>query len=569
MKKSTKAISLLLSALCAFSGLAACGGSGNNVEVDENTITIKCRRAGFGTDWLYELKSQFETAYKAEGYKVNILTPDNSIKDDTLVKELALGYNETKVDLYISSGVTPDKVGAAGDYGILVEDLSDLVYNQPAIAYSGADESDKVIDKISSDVIPYMTDINGIKYAYCWAQTSGGLVVNTRKLEKYGLTIPKTTNEMFDCFDKIYRGHNSIGNSISSGTYPITYIPGGNGYGVVFLHTLMAQYDIDFFNEYWSFQTAEGTVLSDEECQAMFKDQDILEMLQVAYRTFDMKIAAPGSLSQTVDQAQAKIMGDMDGAVFMFNGDWMLNEVKLNYGDVLHDIDFCNFPVISALGTKLFGTGTAYNLSEEKCDELLSYMVGLVDENKDIADIIADVKANKGIEVSEADAKEVARARGVTYSRGVEHVAYVTKGTPKKDIAALFLRMMSSDDFGGTFSRTANGTSPYSAQVNTTSPYKFVKNASKVPANKYFSLVSLFNGAKGYRRQLNINSIFTTQNHIPDYISSKSTATIYNEDCSLNGNSLNVYTTAAQNFVNEEYANVVKNWQQYKNSAGL
>jgi hypothetical protein len=301
----------------------------------------------------------------------------------------------------------------------------------------------------------------------------------------------------------------------------------------------------------------------------MFKGQTILEMLKVAYRTFDMNIAAPGSLQQTVDQAQAKIMGDVDDAVFMFNGDWMLNEVKLNYDDVLDDIDFCNFPVISALGTKLFGAGTAYNLSEEKCDELLSYMVGLVDGNKEISDIIADVKANKGIDVAEADAKEVARARGVTYSRGIEHVAYITKGTPKKDIAGLFLRMMSSNDFGGTFSRVANGTSPYCAQVNTTSPYKFVRNASKIPANKYFSLVSLFNGAKGYRRQLNLNSIFTTQNHIPDYISSKSTASIYNNDCSLNGSGLSVYTTAAENFINEEYANVLKNWQQYKNSAGL
>lgn len=575
MKKSTKAITLLLSALCAFSGLTACGGGSgnNNVVVDEKTITIKCRRAGFGTDWLYSLKNQFEAAYATEGYKVNILTPDNSIKDNTLIQELALGYDTTKVDLYISSGATPDKVGALGDYGILVEDLGDIVYNQPAIAYDGTEEATTIVNKISSDIIPYMTDSNGIKYAYCWAQTFGGLVVNTRKLADYNLEIPKTTNEMFDCFDKIYRGHNGLGSSLETSTYPITYIPGGNGYGVVFLHTLMAQYDIDFFNQYWSFQTTDenGVVsnLSDEVAQNLFKNEDLLEMLKVAYRTFDMNIAAPGSLSQTVDQAQAKIMGDVDGAVFMFNGDWMLNEVKLNYGDVLHDIDFCNFPVISALGTKLFGAGTSYNLDEAKCDELLSYIVGLVDENKEISDIITDVQANKGITLAEADVKEVARARGVAYSRGVEHVAYITKGTPKKEIASLFLRMMSSDDFGATFSEVANGTSPYCAQVNTTSPYVFVRNASKVPANKYFSLISVVNGAKGYRKQLNINSIFTTQGHIPDYISSTSTASIYNENCTLNGSNLSVYATAAQNFLNSEYANVVKNWQQYKNSAGL
>ena len=113
MKKSTKAMSLLLGTLFAFGGLTACGGSGggNTEPADEKTITIKCRRAGFGTDWLYELETKFEAAYAAEGYKVKILTPDNSIKDDTVVKEMALGYDQINVDLYITSGITPYTVG--------------------------------------------------------------------------------------------------------------------------------------------------------------------------------------------------------------------------------------------------------------------------------------------------------------------------------------------------------------------------------------------------------------------------------------------------------------------------
>ena len=229
MKKTTKAISLLLSALCVCTGLTACnlggagGGAGGGVVKDDaKTINIKCRKAGFGTDWLYELKGKFEEAYTAEGYKVNILTPDNSIKDDVLIKELALGYNATKVDLYISSGATPDKVGQNGDYGVLVEDLSELVYNQTAISYSGAEESKKVSEKLSADVLPYMTDSYGKVYAYNWAQTSGGLVVNTRKLASYGLSVPKTTNEMFQCFEEIYCGNSKMPGSMETSTYPIT-----------------------------------------------------------------------------------------------------------------------------------------------------------------------------------------------------------------------------------------------------------------------------------------------------------------------------------------------------------
>ena len=584
MKKTTKAISLLLSALCACTGLTACnigggGGAGGGAVVDDaKTINIKCREAGFGSDWLTELKLKFEETYQAEGYRVNILTPDNSIKDDVLIKELALGYNKTKVDLYISSGATPDKVGEKGDYGVLVEELSDMVYNKTAIAYNGTEESKTVREKISADVISYMTDSYGKVYAYNWAQSSGGLVVNTRKLAKYGLEIPKTTNEMFACFEAIYCGNDKMGGSMETSTYPITYVPGntgGSGYALCFTDTLVAQYDGDFFNKYWSYQKADengGMVnLADEECFALYNNPALSEMLKVAYKTFDKNISAPGSTAQRVDQAQAKIMGDVDDAVFMFNGDWMLNEVKANYPDELHDIDFCNYPVISAVGTKLFGAGTSYNMNDADCDALLSYIIGLVDANKSIEEIIADVAANKGVTLTEADAKEVARARGISYSRGVEHMAYVTKGTTKKDIVSLFLRMMSSDDFGKTFNNMANGTSPYCAQENTTSQYVFVRNASKIPTNKYFSLISLFTGAQGYRKQLNRNSTFISDNgNLPGYIAEKSAVSIYTKDGKkVAGADDSVYATAAQTFLTNELTELKKNWNNYKEHAGL
>ena len=569
MKKSTKAMSLALSAMLAVGGLAGCFGKNNKVQVDEKTIIVKCRRAGFGTDWLYELKGRFETVYADLGYKVHIMTPDNSIKDGTLVQELYYGYANTNVDLYISSGATPDQVSELGDYGLLVEEMDELVYNQKAIAYDGTEEDKLISEKIAPEILPYMTSTNGKVYAYNWAQTSGGLAINTKKLARYNIAIPKTTNELLDAFDKIYCGYNGIGNSIQSGTYPITYVSGSSGYGLVFLYAMMAQYEDGFFDKFWSFQ-ANGENLADADCINIYNDPAMKEMLTVAYQAFDQNIAAPGTLSNTVDQAQAKIMGDMgDDAIFMFNGDWMLNEVKLNYPDELHDIDFVNFPVVSALGTKLFGAGTTYNLDAAKCDELLSYIIGLVDANKSVEEIIADVQENKGITLAEADAAEVARARGVTYARGPEHVAYITKGSTKKDIAALFLRMMSSDDFGETFLRTANGSTPYYAAENTSSPYKFVQNASKITANRYFSLVSNFGGVRGYRKQLNLTGFFTTVSHVPSEISTKSKASIYTEAGGKNGNTVQVYRDAAATMINGEVNNLNTNWSKYKEAAGL
>ena len=129
--------------------------------------------------------------------------------------------------------------------------------------------------------------------------------------------------------------------------------------------------------------------------------------------------------------------------------------------------------------------------------------------------------------------------------------------------------MMSSDDYGETFIRTANGTSPYCALENEQSEYAFVRNASKIPANKYFSLVSLSTGARGYRKQLNLAQMFTTQSHVPDYISANSTASIYSEDCTHNGSTTAVYTEAAEKFMKAEKENILKNWNRYKEMAGL
>ncbi|MBR3864150.1 MAG: hypothetical protein IKJ19_03405 [Clostridia bacterium] len=580
MRKFVKMMALMLSVLLvSVFGLTACGGTGTNPnkpgpmkpsEVDENTITIKVVKAGFGVDWVYELKDKFEAAFAEEGYKLNIMTPAREINGDNVIRELYDGYNETKVDLYITGDVIVDKVGEKGEYGVLVEELSDLVYDEKPISYDGTEEELTISEKLSPDVVPFITDSTGKVTGFNWVQSSAGLVVNTRKLAQYGITqLPRTTDEMFAAFEAIYLGANGVGNSIVSKTYPITYVPGtANGYAKCFLNTLMAQYSREFYDQFWSFEDAQGNNLSDADAQNLFKHEAVKEMLNVAYRTFDKYIAAPGSTNQRLDQAQAKMMGNNNGAVFMFNGDWFLNEVKLNYPTVLGDIDFINFPVVSALGKKLFGAGTSYNLSDAKADELLSYIIGLVDENKSIEEIISAVQTNKDITLAQADAQEVARARGVSYSRGVEHIAYITKGTPKKEIAAKLLRMMASDDFGKTFTRLANGATPYYAEVITDSEYAFVNNSSKIPANNYFSLISA--RANGYRFQLlGTNAEFTSiaQGHIPNHVVTTLNAGVYKNGEKIG--SIDEYFTAATTLLNNEYQNVVNNWQAFKNKAGL
>ena len=562
-KALTTAISLVL-AMGSSGFLSAC----NQEKTINNatTVNIKVIEQGFGTDWLYELESKFETAFASEGYEVNILEPSPDYSGTTIINELYNGYEDSGIDLYITS-VQPENVGINGTYKkVLVEDIRETVFNQPAISYDGTEEDIKISEKISSDIVPYMCDSTGAMYAFNWAQSAAGMAVNTKKLAKYGITeLPKTTNEMFDVFEKIYLGANGQKDSETTKIFPITYFSGANGYQVCMLMTWLAQYDPDFYQRFWTMEDGNGAMKNNG--YEVFNNEAITQMLTLAHRTFDQNISAYGSTTQNLDQAQAKIMQENTGAVFYAVGDWMLNEVKLNYRNNLHDIEFMNFPMNSALGTKLFGAGTSYNLSNEQCEAVLSYIVGLTDENKTEAEIVAGVQTKFGVQISETDAERVAKARGLYYSRGIEQTAYIAKDAVGKTVAEKFLRMMASEDFATTFSAYANANTPYTKTENTTSEYKFVKQASSIAVNNYVNVIS--HHAQGFRKSLDLTSIFLTVSHIPQAISTNDDLLSIYADGKKSGNGLDVYLTAAKAMQKKEYDNAKNNWTNWLNAAGI
>ena len=70
-------------------------------------------------------------------------------------------------------------------------------------------------------------------------------------------------------------------------------------------------------------------------------------------------------------------------------------------------------------------------------------------------------------------------ARSVYYEKA-SHTAYITKDSPNADIAKLFLRMMSSDDFGALFNETSNASNPYTDANEIASDYAFINGVSAV-----------------------------------------------------------------------------------------
>ena len=485
--------------------LAACAGCTvqENIVDDEKTINVRLYKAGFGDTFIYELKQKFESVYADEGYKLNVLTPTYGSAGTAMVQEMSRGYENTKIDLYITGAIMPNQVGKNNEYGEdeLCEDLEELVFNQTAIGYDGVETTEKISERLNSDLVPFLRSDDGTMYGFTWAQTTAGMVVNTKKLAAYGVTeLPRTTNEMFEIFDKIRYGVDGlIEGSDKTKTYPLTYsLTTGNGGASSYQNcawlSWFSQYDIDAYNEFLRMQTYENGQWTDmQDGYKVYENEDLKEVLETTYHLMDMKYAAMGSSTQSLDQAQGLIMKDnnnQNNAIFMLNGDWFLNEVKANYSKNLGNIEFMNVPVISALGVKLFGTSTKYGLSDAECDEVLSFICKLVDEGKSLTEIISSVKTEFNFDLDEADAQAVATARGVTFARGIEHLAFITKDCTKKDICALVLRMMASDDFAETFLAHANASSPYAKSVQTQSPYKFVNQAKNIAMNPHFRAIN-------------------------------------------------------------------------------
>ena len=557
--------SIILAMILALgtTSLAACGGVGggrDSIVTDGKTVNVKVFKRGYGADWVYELKKNFEKAYADEGYKLNILTPSPDIQGDVVYTEMAMGVENSGIDLYITQG-SADMMGERGTYGVLAEDIRETVFNQKAIGYDGVEEDLTVGEKLNGDLEKWLCDSTGVMYGFAWAGSVDGLVVNTRKLAKYGLALPVTTNQFFDCVDKIYTGYNGIENSEKSGTYPITTSASGNYVNDGFA-AWQRQYDMEEYEKFWSMQeTVDGQKVDmTQNGYEVFKSDAIQSGLEKVYRYLDIYTSNYGSTTQSLDQAQASIMKDKNGAVFMLNGDWFLNEVKLNYSNALNDITFIKTPINSDLGIRLFGENSSYGLTAVKADELLAKISVLSDENKEIAEIVQIVYEDMGITVSEEDALEVAEARNSFICVGLDHKAFITKNSPTKDVAELVLRMMASDDFAATFSKYANVNSPYATAENTTSQYEFVRAASKIALNKYAKIFVDAN-CLGLRRKLSLTQMLpqSGMNLVSDIRSAS--ATMYDgAGHRLTGVTDSVYVTPANTLMMNNYNYAKDNW---------
>ena len=482
MKKFlTKIVAAVLVVCSVFT---ATGCAKQNVVQDGKTVNVKVFKAGYGTTWLYRLKEKFEEVYKEQGYKINILEPDNSLKATAALSEMRAG-KKSGVDLYFVQSVTVEQALDA-EYGACAEDLTD-VYDSPAISFDGSEESVKISSKLSSSYDGAVKD--GDKYySYLWASSPCGLVVNTRVLKKYGLSVPKTTNELFACYDAIYRGNGKTEGSEKTNVYPFSWA-GNNAYGYALfpLYAYLGQIlGREKYNKFISLQSGETPTEQDvQEGYKYFYNTDggysdnVYLAAETLMKQYNNNTSCYGSVGAEHGEAHYNLL--MGNCAFIADGEFFFAEARVNYAKYVGDVAFINSPVNSAVGTILKLDGSGENA--ELCDKILSYVIGLSDEGKEVSEIISSVLSEFGVTLTEEQVKRVEEARAVFYERA-DHNAYIVKDSPVADIAKLFLRMAASDDFGKLFKETAYGYSPYASSSAEKSEYDFVNQVYAVAERK-------------------------------------------------------------------------------------
>lgn len=480
MKKFKRLLPLIIPVLCL--GTSGCF---NRVTIEENAINVKLLLGGYGSEWLEKAIQKFEDIYKDQGYKIKLQTPNRMVDGSSVYNELLSGYNKKKIDLYFTGSLKPTRVIDNGE--MLVEAIDDSVYEQKAIKFDGTEEEHTVREKLDPSFGPEWYQYESKSYGFFYMKSIGALVVNKEKLASFGFDLPVTSNQLIQQIQAIHR-QNKLG---ATKIQPLVTVK-NTGYATVMMNSWFTQYSgLDAWNNFWSMNNPDGTYNTATGYE-VYNDPGLEKAGELVFTVYDYNNFVTGSKNYDIPSAHTSLMQTNTGGVFLFDGDWALNETASDFpkDSDLAKLAFINVPIISALGTKLWGDIIT---DADKCDEVLAKVATLSDEGQEVSAIKAAINSQFSFDLSEESILEVCKARGVYNNRGVETGnAYITKGISDvhKDIASKFLRMLASDDFSKLYFNTSRCFSPYSTVIDeATDLLPFSQGHAKIATHKYASVI--------------------------------------------------------------------------------
>lgn len=428
----------IIAMMCAIALVLSCVGCGKEkgkVDDSDKTIEIFVYNAGYGVDWLYEVKEAF--IKKNPEYDIVIKEQASADVIDTIIRS---GPEANTYDLMFCSGEWNSYIdkGAAilKGYDYILEPLDDVYVSE----VEGEDITfgEKMFDSYK-DYFTFETynsesgEVEEHYFVMPWAAGWTGLYYNKTMFASCGLTgEPRTTEELIEYCEAI-KAKDKIALIYSSGTGYWEYL-----YNIWWGQYEGAQGRDDFYHV-----TKDG-IISKE----VLKQEGILESARVLQELLDPDSGYSGELVASLEytKAQALFLAGEEGAMIPC-GDWLENEMKSYQEHIKDELNIMRTPIISALSDKM----SYWTLSESysKACTNKAYESKLKEYDKQLralVDYVDGITSTLPAGTTEADAEIIRDARRINYSIGTLHTAVIPAYASAKDGAKELLKFCATDE---------------------------------------------------------------------------------------------------------------------------
>lgn len=450
MKKNLfyKVGAIALASMCTL-GITGCGDNKKNVASnDDNSLEVYLWNAGYGYEWLEVLLQDFgQQAWVKEKYPnyqyFTVINDQNTYGQD----RMAAGSSNT-IDLFMTGDM--DAYFGSGD----LVDLKEVVFEKE-VPGENVLYKDKMLPAIYSSLgyTPYGEDKTYYETTP-WTMGVGGIVYNKTLFEELGLTVPRTTDELFEMMDTV----KSWNGTKAAYPYTYSYIASQITYADYMFPVFWAQYE--GLDNYTNFQNA-----IDEE--GVHNSINILYQKGrlEAWKVWENLLTEANGYYDRSSPNRDFISGQsyllLRRGLFMTSGDWFSNEMKdlaegykaEGYNDV---VSMMKTPIVSAIKDKL---------TTIKTDELLRQVIDEIDSG-------ATSSAISG--VSQADFDRVREARGVMMTNNSSSHTVIPSNASAKELAIDFLRYMATDKANELYATyTSGGKLPFQYDFRTQAADKY------------------------------------------------------------------------------------------------
>lgn len=436
--------------------LASLVGCNKTKPGGEGVIQIVAYKAGYGVDWLHAAADEFTKAFPNVSFE---FLEESALAGDKAKNDIP-SPSKNQTDLYFVSTTDVDDI-ISRSYNILktrdsvlLEPLDDI-FTSKAIDKDGFEEKETIESRFLGgfkEAVVYEgttpSKWDNKMFSLPWAQGTTGICYNPALLTKYGIDVPRTSNEFISAIKSIYE----LG--AADDVYPYSFAgDNASGYWAYLYETWFAQYSGQKgFERFMRCEPTTGTIK--DNGYEVYNDQGILESLKAMFELLDVKYAPKGDMSKKHTEAQTDFVTGK--SVFMVDGDWLLNEMKEDYFEQTKEIKMLRTPILSSIGEEIGIT-----------DEQLHTLVDMIDEHKTNDDIKAALTSLDDLKIA-----RVREARSITCSQGVSHNILIPSYSDAKDVAKLFVRFLYSNDGCRIFRNNAYSNLPIkytkdSADTNT------------------------------------------------------------------------------------------------------